>query len=254
MTRPDTKVCLITGAAKRIGRTLAIGLAEQGWDIAVHYSQSKQHAETLATEIKALGRKVVLLNADLANADEVTTLIPEASAALGPVNLLVNNASLFERDTAETFSIASWDAHLNVNLRAPAILMRDFATQAEHGDNIVNIIDQRVWRLTPDFTSYTVSKSGLWALTQTYAQALAEKGIRVNAIGPGPTLPNPRQNDAEFIKQTKLVPLGAGASPEEILSTLNYLLAAKSVTGQMLAVDGGQHLAWKTPDVVDVKE
>ncbi len=254
MTHDASHICLITGAAKRIGRRLALGLAEQGWDIAIHYSQSKAEAETLCLEIETLGQKAILLHADLADSTATTGLMAETRAALGTVNLLINNASLFERDTVDDLAVASWDAHLNTNLRAPALLMRDFAEQASAGDSIINIIDQRVWRLTPDFISYTVSKSGLWTLTQTFAQALAPRGIRVNAIGPGPTLPNPRQDQAEFEKQTKLVPLGAGAAPDDIFNAVQYLLTAPAVTGQMLAVDGGQHLAWQTPDVTQVKE
>ncbi len=254
MTQPASHTCLITGAAKRIGRSLALGLAKQGWNIAIHYSQSKADAESLCKEIEALGQKALLLQADLSSSDATAELITKTRAALGPINLLINNASLFERDTIDTLELASWDAHLNTNLRAPALLMRDFAAQAAAGDSIINIIDQRVWRLTPDFISYTVSKSGLWTLTQTFAQALAPRGIRVNAIGPGPTLPNPRQDQAEFEKQTKLVPLGVGAAPEDIFNAVQYLLTAHAVTGQMLAVDGGQHLAWQTPDVTQVKE
>ncbi len=254
MTQNASHTCLITGAARRIGRTLALGLAEQGWNIAIHYSRSKTEAESLRDEIEARGRKAISLQADLADSEAIAGLIAATRAALGPVNLLINNASLFERDTVDDLDLASWDAHLNTNLRAPALLMRDFAAQARSGDSIINIIDQRVWRLTPDFISYTVSKSGLWTLTQTFAQALAPRGIRVNAVGPGPTLPNPRQNQAEFEKQAKLVPLGAGAAPEDILKAVQYLLTAQAVTGQMLAIDGGQHLAWQTPDVTQVKE
>ena len=167
---------------------------------------------------------------------------------------LINNASVFERDEVTTLSDDSWDMHLNVNLKAPAILMRDFAKQAQARSNIINIIDQRVWRLNPDFISYTVSKTGLWTLTQTFAQALAEQQIRDNGIGPGPTLANQRQNPEEFEKQTRLVPLGKGANPQDIIDGVRYILSAQAMTGQMIALDGGQHLAWKTPDVTEVIE
>ncbi|MGC6475627.1 MAG: SDR family oxidoreductase [Parvibaculales bacterium] len=248
-----TKTALITGGAKRIGKAIALGLAQQGWQIAIHYGHSGQEADELVAQLQTKNVKAIALQADLADASQVETLIPRAAEAFGEINLLVNNASVFERDTATDFTTATWDTHLNVNLRAPALLMRDFAGQTSAG-NIINIIDQRVWRLTPDFSSYTVSKTGLWSLTQTFAQALAEKNIRVNGIGPGPTLPNPRQDQAEFDKQTRLVPLGHGASPEEVADAVMYILSANSMTGQMIALDGGQHLAWKTPDVTEVVE
>lgn len=248
-----TKTALITGGAKRIGKAIALGLAKQGWNIALHYSSSADEAQQVLHELKALNVDAIGLQADLANSETVETLIPKACEAFGNVNLLVNNASLFERDTVETLSSESWNAHLDINLRAPALLMRDFAAQAEAG-NIINIIDQRVWRLTPDFASYTVSKTGLWTLTQTFAQALAPQKIRVNAIGPGPTLPNPRQDVAEFEKQARLVPLGYGANPQDIVTAVDFILNAPSMTGQMIALDGGQHLAWQTPDVTEVVE
>lgn len=254
MSNSDVKSCLITGAAKRIGRAIALGLAAEGWDIAIHYGHSQDDAETLARDIEKLGRRSVLLPCDLSQAEQVEAIFPKLAETLGPISLLINNASLFERDLATDLTAQSWDQHLNTNLRAPALLMRDFANQAQNGGNIINIIDQRVWRLTPDFVSYTVSKTGLWTLTQTFAQALAPAGIRVNGIGPGPTLPNPRQDEAEFAKQAKLVPLGYGASPEEVYQAIRYILSAPALTGQMLALDGGQHLAWQTPDVTQVKE
>ena len=194
------------------------------------------------------------LQANLADALETASLISRAVEIAGPLSALINNASVFERDEVTTLSDDSWDMHLNVNLKAPAILMRDFAKQAQAGSNIINIIDQRVWRLNPDFISYTVSKTGLWTLTQTFAQALAEQQIRVNGIGPGPTLANQRQNPEEFEKQTRLVPLGKGANPQDIIDGVRYILSAQAMTGQMIALDGGQHLAWKTPDVTEVIE
>ena len=260
MAETHNKAVLITGAGKRIGRALAEALATDGWAIAAHYAGSKSKAEALIAEITDKGGKAVALQADLRDAAAVQTLVADAAAALGPLTALINNASTFERDTAHTLTAESWDTHLNANLRAPALLMRDFANQAALQDGsladacIINITDQRVDRLTPDFTSYTVSKTGLATLTETFAQALAPQHIRVNAIAPGPTLPNPRQAQAEFDKQASLVPLGHGATPDDIVAAARYILTARAMTGQTLMQDGGQHLAWQTPDVVEVKE
>ena len=262
MSIATPKTALITGAGKRIGRALSADLAERGWAIGVHYATAQAPAEALVDEIRQAGGTAYALQADLADAAAVERLMPETVDALGPIGLLVNNASRFERDTVHDVTAESWDAHLNINLRAPALLMRDFANQeifqtaakAPQNGCIVNITDQRVWRLTPDFASYTVSKTGLWTLTQTFAQALAPQHIRVNAIAPGPTLPNPRQQQSEFDKQARLVPLGYGTSPQEIAEALQFILQAKAMTGQTIALDGGQHLAWQTPDVVEVKE
>ncbi len=260
MSTTDPKAVLITGAAKRIGRALAEAMAADGWAIAAHYAGSKSEAEALIADITSKGGKAVALQADLRDAAATETLVPQAVAALGPLTALINNASTFERDTAHTLSAASWDTHINANLRAPALLMRDFANQTALQDgsiadaNIINITDQRVFRLTPDFASYTVSKTGLATLTQTFAQALAPQHIRVNAIAPGPTLPNPRQDQSEFDKQARLVPLAHGAEPADIVAAARYILSARAMTGQTLTQDGGQHLAWQTPDVVEVKE
>jgi len=260
MADTHNQAVLITGAAKRIGRALAEALAADGWAIAAHYAGSKSEAIELVGSIQAKGGKAIALQADLRDAAAVEKLVPDAVAALGTLTALINNASTFERDTARTLSRDSWDMHLNANLRAPAMLMRDFANQPElqiggiKDANIINITDQRVDRLTPDFTSYTVSKTGLATLTETFAMALAPQHIRVNAIAPGPTLPNPRQTQAEFDKQARLVPLGHGATPDDIVAAARYILAAQAMTGQTLMQDGGQHLAWQTPDVTEVKE
>ena len=245
---------LITGAGHRIGRALALGLAADGWAVAVHYAQSQAAAAEVVAQINQPGGRAESFQCDLADDQAVQQLTGNVTGAFGPLTALINNASLFERDTAETLTAQSWDAHLDVNLKAPALLMRDFAAQADKGGNIINIIDQRVWRLTPDFASYTASKAGLWTLTQTFAQALATKSIRVNGIGPGPTLANQRQEQSEFDKQTRLVPLGHGANPQDILDGVRYILSASAMTGQMIALDGGQHLAWETPDVTQVVE
>jgi NAD(P)-dependent dehydrogenase (short-subunit alcohol dehydrogenase family) len=239
---------LVTGAGKRIGRAIALALADAGYDVAVHYSRSHVEAETVAAAVEQKGRRAVALVADLAREAETAALLPAAEKALGPITCLVNNASVFERDEALTVTRASWDAHLETNLRAPFVLMQEFARQLPAGASgaIINILDERVWNLTPHFVSYTVSKAGLWTLTQAMALALAPR-IRVNAIGPGPTLPSPRQSAEQFARQTASVPLGRGATPEEIGAAVCFILSAGAMTGQMIALDGGQHLGWAQP-------
>ncbi len=255
MTTTSAPTALITGASKRIGRAIALGLAQDGFNIGLHYHSSEQDARTLADELSSKwGAQTALLPADLSAAQSVEKLVQNCQDQLGTITALINNASVFERDTVETLNDASWAMHLDTNLKAPALLMRDFAEQAPTGSVIINIIDQRVWRLNPDFISYTVSKVGLWGLTQTFAQALAARHIRVNAIGPGPTLPNPRQSRADFEEQATRVPLGHGAEPDDIVAAVRYIFGAKAMTGQMIALDGGQHLAWETPDIVGINE
>ncbi len=241
-------VALITGAAKRIGRAIALALADAGYDIAVHYGTSHQDADSVVAAIVAKGRHAVALQADLTHEAEVSALVGTAAKALGPVTCLVNNASLFERDEALTVTRESWDAHLDTNLRAPFVLMQEFARAlpADASGNIVNIVDERVWNLTPHFISYTLSKAGLWTLTQAMAMALAPR-IRVNGIGPGPTLPSPRQSAEQFAKQQAGVPLKRGATPEEIAEAVRFIVANGAMTGQMIALDGGQHLGWAQP-------
>jgi NAD(P)-dependent dehydrogenase (short-subunit alcohol dehydrogenase family) len=239
------KAALVTGAGKRIGRAIALGLAADGWSVAVHYGGSRQEAERVVAEITARGGKAVALWADLAREDQVAPLVGQAAAALGPLGCLVNNASIFENDLALEVTRESWDRHLAVNLRAPFVLSQEFARRlpADKHGCIVNILDERVWSLTPYFFSYTVTKSALWTVTQTLALALAP-GIRVNGVGPGPTLPSPRQTEAQFHRQESLMPLGRGTTPEEIADAVKFILAAPALTGQMIALDGGQHLAW----------
>jgi len=240
-------VALVTGAARRLGRAIALDLALAGHDVAVHYHRSRDAAEELAREINAVGRAAEAIGADLAEADEAVGLM-EAAGALGPVRLLVNNAAIFEPDTAASVTAASLDAHYRINLRAPVLLARALAEglPAGEGGNVINIIDQRVWRLTPNYLSYTASKYALWGMTRTLAQGLAPR-VRVNAIGPGPTLINERQSDAEFAAEVVATPLHRGPAVAEILAAVRFLLATPSMTGQMLALDGGQHLAWDTP-------
>ena len=239
---------LVTGAAKRLGRATALALAEDGYDVAVHYGSSKADAEAVVAAIHAKGRRAAALSADLAEETETQQLVGAAAKALGPLTCLVNNASLFERDEALTVTRATWDAHFDTNLRAPFVLMQEFARQLppEASGAIVNIVDERVWNLTPHFVSYTLSKAGLWTLTQVMAMALAPR-IRVNGIGPGPTLPSPRQSAEQFAKQQASVPLQHGATPEEIAAAVRFILSSPSMTGQMIALDGGQHLGWAQP-------
>jgi len=249
------KAALVTGGAKRIGRAIAQGLAGDGWAIAIHHNSADEEARSLMREIEAKGGRAVALKADLADADAVSKLVPQAAAALGALSLLINNASLFENDDAQNITPAGWNAHLDVNLRAPALLAQAFAAQLPQGQdgNIINMIDQRVWRPTPKFFSYTVSKMALWDMTRLQAMSFAPH-IRVNGIGPGPALKNARQNEKDFARQTASTILRRGTNPDEIYAAIRFILASPSMTGQMIALDGGQHLAWETPDVLNVNE
>lgn len=255
---------LVTGAARRLGRAMALELARAGHDVAIHYSGSKAEAESAATEVRALGVRAVTLQADLIVEDQMQALLPRAAEALGqPIRVLINNASIFEYDTLASATRSSWDRHLESNLRAPFVLTQALAAQVpdpladENGEPlaqglVVNMIDQRVHKLTPEFMTYTIAKMGLWALTRTSAQALAPK-LRVNAIGPGPTLQGARQSAEHFAGQRAATILGRGADPAGICDALRYLLGARAVTGQLICVDGGQHLGWQTPDVLGVE-
>ena len=255
---------LVTGAAHRLGRAMALALAENGMDVAIHCNASEETAQELAETIRSRGCNATVLKADLTREEEVQLLISRAAEALGgPLTCLVNNASAFEYDNIRTASRESWDLHMEANLRAPFVLTQDFAAQAPDPDMdardepkaralVVNILDQRVHKLTPEFMSYTISKMGLWAFTQTAARALAPK-IRVNAIGPGPTLQGARQSRAHFQNQRDNTVLQRGSNPEDVTGALLYFLSAPSVTGQLICTDGGQHLAWQTPDVQGVE-
>ena len=239
------RVALVTGGAQRLGQAVAEALATAGFAVAVHCRHSVAEAEAVAAGIRARGGRAAVLAADLAREEEVRDLMPRAVAALGPVGVLVNNASTFERDEWDDATRDSWDRHLEPNLRAPFVLMQALARGLPEGaaGAVVNMLDERVWSPTPHFVSYTVSKAALWSLTQQMALALAPR-VRVNAIGPGPALPSPRQTQAQFARQCASVPLGRGTSPAEIASAVLMLLALPSMTGQMLALDGGQHLQW----------
>ena len=243
---PQAPTALVTGAGRRIGRAIALHLAGRGYHVAVHCNHSRDEADAVVREIGQGGYRAAVVQADLSDHASVAGLVDQASAALGPVSLLVNNASLFDYDHIETATEQSWDRHLDTNLKAPFFLSQAFAAQLPGGaaGNIVNLVDMRVWRLTPHFASYTLSKAGLWTLTQTLAMALAPR-IRVNAIGPGPVLPSPHQTEAQFRKQWESTPLQRGAEPGEIAAAIGFLLDAPAVTGQMIALDGGQHLPWQ---------
>jgi NAD(P)-dependent dehydrogenase (short-subunit alcohol dehydrogenase family) len=254
---------LVTGAAKRLGRAMALELAERGHDVAVHYNGSAEAAEDTVAEIRARGVQAVALQADLLVEEEVAALLPRAAEALGPIEVLVNNASIFEYDTIRSATRESWDRHLESNLRAPFVLTQALAAQVPDPDTddrgepvarglVINMLDQRVHKLTPEFMTYTIAKMGLWAFTRTAAQALAPR-VRVNAIGPGPTMQGARQSAEHFAKQRRATVLERGADPEGIRAALAYFLTARAVTGQLICVDGGQHLAWKTPDVLGVE-
>jgi NAD(P)-dependent dehydrogenase (short-subunit alcohol dehydrogenase family) len=246
---------LVTGSAKRIGRQLALDLAGIGHDIAVHYNRSILEARDVAKLIREMGQRAIIVQGDLFLAETPERLIAEASEGMGGLSGLINNASIFEPDEVGTITTNSWAQHLDTNLRAPVMLAQAFARQlapATHG-NIINIIDQRVWKLNPKFFSYTASKSALWTVTRTLAQALAPH-IRVNAIGPGPALPNIRMDEEEFVKQSRLTLLGCGTSPAEISAAVKFILSQPALTGQMIVLDGGQHLVWQTPDITEVNE
>ena len=252
---PTRRTALVTGAAKRIGRAIALDLAANGYAVAVHYNSSEADAEAVVAEITASGGRAARVAGELADADTPRRLIAETADTLGPVTALINNASIFEADTPETVSPALWDRQLAVNLRAPVLLARQFveALPASETGAVVNITDQRVLKPTPQFFSYAIGKEALVSATRMMAQSLAPR-IRVNAVAPGPTIANIRQDPEDFRRQQESVILGHGPGASEIADAVRFLLEAPSITGQLLTVDGGQHLAWATPDVVGIKE
>lgn len=249
------RTAIVTGGARRIGRAIVEDLVRNGWRVAIHCNRSREEAEAFAAAINGDGGAAAVVVGDLADPDGIASILPAAIAALGPVDLLVNNASIFERDEAAALDLAVMERHLRVNLTAPCLLASAFveALPAGIGGQVINIIDQRVWKPTPQFFSYTMAKSALWAATRTMAQALAPR-IRVNAIGPGPTLANVRQAPEDFARQAGAVLLRAGPELAEFGRTIRFLVETPSITGQMIALDGGQHLAWETPDVVGIEE
>lgn len=250
------KRALVTGAGQRLGQAMARALGEAGYTVAVHYNHSVDGANATRDAILKAGGQAVCVQADLSDEASTATLVSKAQAALGGhLGVLINNASVFEDDDAKTHTRDSWDLHMDVNLRAPVKLTQDFAAALPESarGTVINMIDQRVWKLNPNFFTYTLSKSSLWSVTKTLAQALAPS-VRVNGIGPGPTLQNVRQQSSDFEQQVKSTLTQRGATLEEIVKAMFFLLEADAVTGQMIAVDGGQHLIWQTPDVVDVIE
>ncbi len=247
-------VALITGAARRIGAAIAADLAAHGFSVAIHHLASHEEAEELCEAIAADGGTAQAFAADLRDPAQVDTMFASVMAEFGPVQLLVNNASIFLDDSAQAPNWDAWEGHFDLHVKAPARLGALFAEQADlESGLIVNIVDQRVLRPNPRFYSYALSKSALWAATQTMAQAFAPR-IRVNAIGPGPTLANERQSDADFDRQVDGLLLKRGPALEEFGATVRYLWTTPSVTGQMIALDGGQHLAWETPDIAGIAE
>lgn len=239
------KTVLITGAAKRIGRAISLNLANAGWNVAVHYKNSADDAGELVRCLRTANVHADAFCADLKDADQVKNLFASAAEKLGPITALVNNASLFERDTLADLSESLYAAHMNINLLAPVLLTQAMAAQTIDWSmcdaNIVNIVDQRVLNLRPAFTSYTLSKAALWTFTQTSAMELAPN-IRVNAIGPGPTLASKRQSTDQFARQVAQVPLGKSASADDIAAGVQFLMSSPSITGEFISMDGGQHL------------
>ena len=247
MAEPAPTV-LITGAAQRIGRAIALDFASRGWQVALHCRSSRKEAEGLASELSARGVKTAILPADLADSTAVEGLVSSCITALGTPSCLINNAAMFHEDDLATLDAAAWEIQLAVNLKAPVFLSRQFARHLAPNTegNIINIIDQRVWRPTPQLFSYAVSKGGLWAATRMLAQALAPR-VRVNAIGPGPVLKSTLQTDEQFRRECEATLLGRGSSPQDIAAAIRFILDAPAMTGQMIALDGGQHLSWQDP-------
>ena len=246
-----SKRALVTGAGARLGQAMAKALGEDGYAVAVHYRSSSTGAAETARYIREKSGQAELVQADLSNEANTAALIGKASDALGgPLTLLINSASTFVDDRAQDHTREGWDFHMDANLRAPVHLAQKFAGALPDDSKglIINLIDQRVWKLNPQFFTYMLSKSALWTATRTLAQALAPN-IRVNAIGPGPTLKAVHQSEEEFAAEAKSTLTGEGSNPDEIVKAMRFFIASEAVTGQMLAVDGGQHLLWQTPDI-----
>ena len=251
----ETQKIIITGGATRIGAAIAEDLANGKNQITIHYNKSKKKAKQLRNILERKGSKIFLIKADLNKISELNKIINFANVKMKGVNCLINNASLFENDSVKNFSIKRWNKHLNINLRAPVILIKQFSKLVPKNvkANIINIIDQRVFKLTPFFLSYTLSKTGLYTLTKTSAMSLAPN-IRVNGIAPGPTIKNKRQSLKHFKKQYLSTLLKKSVDTKEICSAIKFLITNKSITGQVIAIDSGQNLNWKTPDITGTKE
>lgn len=252
MTDPAVRrgAALVTGGSRRIGRAVVLTLARAGWDVAVHHRDSPADAAQTAADARAFGVQTAVVQADLADEAQVRGLVDQAAQALGPLSVLVNNASVFQDDRVGALGRAVWDRHIETNLRAPLVLAETFAAQAPDGASIINLLDQRVLKPDPRFISYALSRNGLWWATRTLAQALAPR-IRVNGVGPGPTLPSIHQTPEDFAAEAAGTLLQRPGSPEAVAQAVLWLIDADMVTGQMIAVDGGQHLAWRTPDILE---
>lgn len=248
------RTALVTGGARRIGLAIVRDLASHGWAVAIHCKTSTEEAEAIAGQIRATGGRAAVIAADLAEPAGVATVLPQAADALGPIALLVNNAAVFAEDGLGSLDYGVWQTHFDVNVRAPVFLADAFAAQLPEGTegNVVNMIDQRVWKLHPQAVSYTLAKSALWTATQILAQALAPR-IRVNAIGPGPTFPSAAEGDAGLAREVAGVPLRRRVDPQDFGRAIRFLVATPSITGQMLALDSGQHLGWETPDITGAR-
>ena len=246
----EAKKIIITGGATRIGSAIAKSLAGYDVDIVIHFNKSRKSALQLKMELEEIGAKVFLIKADLSNTNQTKKIVPFAYKKMKGLDCLINNASLFEKDDLENFSDKSFSKHLDINLKAPAFLIKDFKRYVKNKEaNIINIIDQRVFKLTPYFFSYTLSKTGLYTLTKTSAMSLAPN-IRVNAIAPGPTIKNQRQSEKHFKKQYLATPLKRQVDVEQICNAVDFFIKNISITGQVLAIDSGQNLNWQTPDVM----
>ena len=246
----EARKIIITGGATRMGAAIARKLSGPNKEILIHYNKSKLKAEKLKKELSNKGTKIYLVKGDLSKETDIKKIIKFAKSKLKFFDCLVNNASLFENDKLENFSLDSWSKHLRTNLRAPALLTKEFAKNVKgKNNNIINIIDQRVFKLTPYFFSYTLSKTGLYTLTKTSAMSLAPN-IRVNAIAPGPTIKNQRQSEKHFKKQYLATPLKRQVDVEQICNAVDFFIKNISITGQVLAIDSGQNLNWQTPDVM----
>ena len=246
----EARKIIITGGATRIGAAIAKQLSGQNKEILIHYNRSKSKAEKLKKDLSKNGTKIYLVKGDLRKETDIKKIIKFAKLKLKFFDCLVNNASVFENDKLENFSLDSWSKHIRTNLRAPALLSKEFAKNVKgKNNNIINIIDQRVFKLTPYFFSYTLSKTGLYTLTKTSAMSLAPN-IRVNAIAPGPTIKNQRQSEKHFKKQYLATPLKRQVDVEQICNAIDFFIKNISITGQVLAIDSGQNLNWQTPDVM----
>ena len=250
----EARKIIITGGATRIGAAIAKKLSGPEKEIIIHYNKSRSKAEDLKTDLQKKGTKVYLIKGDLSNEKHVKKIVKFAKSRLKYFDCLINNASLFENDKLENFSTSGWGRHLRTNLRAPALLSKEFAKNIRgKNNNIINIIDQRVFKLTPYFFSYTISKTGLYTLTKTSAMSLAPY-VRVNGIAPGPTIKNKRQSEKHFKKQFLATPLKKQVDVEEICNAVDFFVKNRSITGQVIAIDSGQNLNWQTPDIMSVKE